>query len=129
MDSKLGQQLYKFDMSLMERLSSSGFPMSQIDVQRRMRPTISNLIRQGQQFSPDCPSQGCYSQEGDIVVLCAYLGQLARVRDALADLIAVVIDERDQAELADQEADQETDFNDDTHVEHVKVARRVRAKV
>ena len=45
MDSKQGSQLYRFDMSLMERLSSSGFPMSQIDVQRRMRPSISSLIR------------------------------------------------------------------------------------
>ncbi|KAG5648635.1 hypothetical protein DXG03_003246 [Asterophora parasitica] len=44
-DSKRGNQLYKFDMSLMERLSSSAFPMSQIDVQRRMRPSISSLIR------------------------------------------------------------------------------------
>ncbi|EUC58484.1 NFX1-type zinc finger protein, partial [Rhizoctonia solani AG-3 Rhs1AP] len=38
-------QVYKFDQSLMERLSSSGFPMSQIDVQRRMRPEISSLIK------------------------------------------------------------------------------------
>ncbi|KAG8696225.1 hypothetical protein FRC11_000893, partial [Ceratobasidium sp. 423] len=29
----------------MERLSESGFPMSQIDVQRRMRPEVSTLIR------------------------------------------------------------------------------------
>ena len=40
-----GGLLYKFDMSLMERLSSGGFPMSQIDVQRRMRPEISHLVR------------------------------------------------------------------------------------
>ncbi|KAG6900491.1 hypothetical protein C0993_009801 [Termitomyces sp. T159_Od127] len=72
--------------------------------------------------------QGCYSQEGDIVVLCAYLGQLARVRDALADLVAVVIDEKDQAELADQEADQEADPNDDSHLERVKVTSRVRLR-
>ncbi|KAJ1299739.1 hypothetical protein OPQ81_007327 [Rhizoctonia solani] len=37
--------IYKFDQSLMERLSSSGFPMSQINVQRRMRPEIASLIR------------------------------------------------------------------------------------
>ncbi len=37
--------LYKFDMSLMERLSSSGFPMSRIDIQRRMRPEIAQLVR------------------------------------------------------------------------------------
>ncbi|KAG8761161.1 hypothetical protein FRC11_014303 [Ceratobasidium sp. 423] len=38
-------KIYRFDQSLMERLTSSGFPMSQIDVQRRMRPEISSLIR------------------------------------------------------------------------------------
>lgn len=69
-------------------------------------------------------SQGCYSQEGDIVVLCAYLGQLAKVRDALADSVAVIIDERDQQELADQEDEKSVD--DDSHVEHVKVSKRVR---
>ena len=66
--------------------------------------------------------QGCYSQEGDIVVLCAYLGQLAKVRDALSDSVAVVIDERDQRELADREEEKE----DDAVVEHVKVSKRVR---
>ncbi|GLB37649.1 putative P-loop containing nucleoside triphosphate hydrolase protein [Lyophyllum shimeji] len=179
-DSKRGSQLYRFDMSLMERLSSSGFPMSQIDVQRRMRPAISNLIRHtlypqlvdhelvktypdvrgfaknvfflshnhrendgGEESSSKYNTyevsmikdlvlfllrQGCYSQEGDIVVLCAYLGQLARVRDALADSVAVVIDERDQADLAEQEDEQAPEFLDDSHVEHVKVSKRVRLR-
>ena len=45
MENKRGQVLYKFDMSLMERLSESGLAMSRIDVQRRMRPAISSLIR------------------------------------------------------------------------------------
>jgi len=45
MDNRRGRELYRFDMSLMERLSTSGLAMSQIDVQRRMRPTISDLIR------------------------------------------------------------------------------------
>lgn len=44
-DSQRGAELYKFDMSLMERLSSSGFPMSRIDIQRRMRPEIAQLVR------------------------------------------------------------------------------------
>jgi hypothetical protein len=44
-DSRRGNELFKFDMSLMERLAKSGFPMSQIDIQRRMRPIISNLVR------------------------------------------------------------------------------------
>ncbi|KAG7441498.1 uncharacterized protein BT62DRAFT_908111 [Guyanagaster necrorhizus] len=45
MDSERGRELYKFDRSLMERLADGGFPMSQINVQRRMRPTISHNIR------------------------------------------------------------------------------------
>lgn len=45
MDNKRGNMLFKFDMSLMERLSTTGLPMSQIDVQRRMRPAIANLVR------------------------------------------------------------------------------------
>ena len=45
MDSKKGSTFYKFDRSLMERLSDNGFPMSCINVQRRMRPSISSLIR------------------------------------------------------------------------------------
>lgn len=178
MDSRRGSELYKFDMSLMERLSSSGFPMSQIDVQRRMRPEISNLIRETLYprlidhdivkgysnvrgftknvffFNHDHKEnggsseettskfnmfevsmikdlvlyllrQGTYSQEGDIVVLCAYLGQLAKLRDALSEAVAVVIDERDQEALA--EKDEERD-DLETHVEHVKVSRRVRLR-
>lgn len=66
--------------------------------------------------------QGTYSQEGDIVVLCAYLGQLAKLRDALSEAVAVVIDERDQEALA--EKDEEKD-DLETRVEHVKVSRRV----
>ena len=45
MDSERGKNLFKFDRSLMERLADNGFPMSQINVQRRMRPTISHHIR------------------------------------------------------------------------------------
>ena len=44
-ESAIGNELYKFDRSLMERLSDAQFPMSQINVQRRMRPEISHLIR------------------------------------------------------------------------------------
>jgi hypothetical protein len=47
MDSDRGKELFKFDRSLMERLADNGFPMSQINVQRRMRPTISHHIRYG----------------------------------------------------------------------------------
>ncbi len=45
MDSARGRELYKFDRSLMERLADGRFPMSQINVQRRMRPSISHNIR------------------------------------------------------------------------------------
>ena len=45
MDHPTGKQIYRFDQSLMERLSSSGLAMSQLDVQRRMRPDISTLVR------------------------------------------------------------------------------------
>jgi hypothetical protein len=47
MDSERGKEMFKFDRSLMERLADNGFPMSQINVQRRMRPTISHHIRYG----------------------------------------------------------------------------------
>ena len=78
-------------------------------------------------------SQGTYSSEGDIVVLCGYLGQLARMRDAFADKVAVVIDKRDQVELADREAEvdgYDSDVDDDqvlqtANIEQVKVTQRV----
>ncbi|KAI9431022.1 hypothetical protein H4582DRAFT_1335637 [Lactarius indigo] len=150
-DSKSGRELFKFDRSLMERLSDGGMSMSQINVQRRMRPSISHFVRtilypklednevvrgypavQGMEknvvfFSHDNPEnteddtvskhnmfevamirdlvlyflkQGSYNGAGDIAVLCAYLGQLQKVRAALKDLeIAVSVDERDEEQL------------------------------
>ena len=47
MDNDRGKDMFKFDRSLMERLADNGFLMSQINVQRRMRPTISHHIRYG----------------------------------------------------------------------------------
>jgi len=61
------------------------------------------------------------------VVLCAYLGQLARLRDALANEVAIVIDERDQVALADQEGDKETELDSGVMIEQVTVTRRVSA--
>ncbi|KAF8265012.1 hypothetical protein EI94DRAFT_1737067 [Lactarius quietus] len=102
--------------SLMERLSDGGTSMSQINVQRRMRPSISHFVRHGEDvffFSHNHPEnseedsvskhnvfevamirdlvlyflkQGPYDGAGDIAVLCAYLGQLQKVRAALKDL-------------------------------------------
>lgn len=45
MESSRGRELYKFDRSLMERLADEALPMTQINVQRRMRPEISHLPR------------------------------------------------------------------------------------
>lgn len=62
------------------------------------------------------------------MVLCAYLGQLAHVRDALASEVAVVIDDRDQVALADQEAEKEDDADLVGAVERVRVSQRVRTR-
>jgi hypothetical protein len=71
-------------------------------------------------------SQGCYSREGDIVVLCAYLGQLAKVRDALSHEVAVVIDERDEIALAEREDDDEKEeINALINVDRIAVSKRV----
>ncbi|KAI1789279.1 hypothetical protein LXA43DRAFT_590107 [Ganoderma leucocontextum] len=174
MDSGIGKDLYKFDRSLMERLSDAGYPMSQINVQRRMRPTISHFIRtilypklqdhqvvtqyppvQGMQSdvfflnhlnkengTEDSVSkvnmyevdmirdlvvyflrQGTYNGPGDIAVLCAYLGQLQKVRAVLRDLkIAVAVDERDAEQLARQGLDEDSEVE----MEEVLVAKHVR---
>ncbi|KAI0294246.1 hypothetical protein B0F90DRAFT_1758208 [Multifurca ochricompacta] len=174
MESTSGRDLYKFDRSLMERLSDAGVSMSQINIQRRMRPSISHFIRtilypkledhdfvhsyppvQGMQknvffFShnnrenaeDDSVSkfnmfevemirelvlyflkQGPYDGAGDIAVLCAYLGQLQKVRAALRDLkIAVSVDERDEEQL------ERTGLTGDDSVgfTQVQVARHIR---
>ncbi|KAG6850946.1 hypothetical protein H0H93_005815 [Arthromyces matolae] len=161
-DSMTGKKLYRFDMSLMERLSSSQFPMSQINVQRRMRPSISNLIRKT--LYPNLIDNDVVTRYSDVrgiaknVYFLTHNHQenggveessskyndyeplgcndqgpgaaptaLARIRDALIDLVAVVIDERDQVELNDREGDQ-ADEIPDTHVEHIKVSKRVRLR-
>ncbi|KAI1789230.1 hypothetical protein LXA43DRAFT_1155066 [Ganoderma leucocontextum] len=173
MDSSIGNELYKFDRSMMERLYDAGYPMSQINVQRRMRPTISHFIReilypklednelvtlyppvQGMQrdvyflnhlnkengtedsvskfntFEVDMIKdmvlyflrQGVYSGPGDIAVLCAYLGQLQKVRAALRDLkIAVSVDERDAEQLARQGLEEEVEFEEVLVAKHVRL--------
>ncbi|KAH8997121.1 hypothetical protein EDB86DRAFT_926966 [Lactarius hatsudake] len=174
MDSMSGRELFKFDRSLMERLSDGGMSMSQINVQRRMRPSISHFVRtilypnledheavrgypavQGMEknvvfFSHDNPEnseadsaskynmfevamirdlvlyflkQGPYDGAGDIAVLCAYLGQLQKVRAALKDLkISVSVDERDEEQL------ERTGLagDDDVGFAQVQVARHIR---
>lgn len=64
--------------------------------------------------------QGEYSGKGDIAVLCAYLGQLQKVRQVLKNCkIAVAMDERDEQELVRQGLEEEVSF------EQVEVAQRV----
>ncbi|KAI0816803.1 hypothetical protein BC628DRAFT_1334253 [Trametes gibbosa] len=173
MDSERGKQLFMFDRSMMERLVDNGFEMSQINVQRRMRPAISHFIRsilypklednaivlkypsvQGMQTdvffynhlnkeggSEDSVSkynmfevemirdlvlyflrQGAYSGPGDIAVLCAYLGQLQKVRAALRDMkISVAVDERDAEELARQGLEEQVDFEEVLVSKHVRL--------
>lgn len=58
------------------------------------------------------------------MVLCAYLGQLARLRDVFAGEVITVIDEHDQAALADQEAEAEND-TEGTGIEQIRVTKRV----
>jgi len=68
--------------------------------------------------------QGVYNNRGDIAVLCAYLGQLQKVRAALQSLkVTVAIDERDETQLVRQGLQDE----DETPlIEEVAVARHVR---
>ncbi|KAG8980485.1 hypothetical protein FRC05_006118 [Tulasnella sp. 425] len=155
MDNPRTGKVFRFDQSLMERLSSMGLPMSQLDVQRRMRPQIADLVRctlyptlKDHTLVQTPPSvrgmakdvffldhrnaeasggddsasktntyeaemikdlvlyflkQGKYTKTGDIVVLCAYLGQLAKVRKLLSSEVATVIDERDAVQLINHE--------------------------
>ena len=64
--------------------------------------------------------QGIYNGEGDIAVLCAYLGQMQKVRAALQDLkVAVALDERDADQLARQGLDE------DIELQEVQVAKHV----
>lgn len=68
--------------------------------------------------------QGEYNNQGDIAVLCAYLGQLQKVRAALRSLkVTVAVDERDEDNLVKQglQGDDET-----PSIEEVAVARHVR---
>ncbi|KAG8908691.1 hypothetical protein FRC01_007295 [Tulasnella sp. 417] len=166
-------KVFRFDQSLMERLSGMGLPMAQLDVQRRMRPRIADLVRRTLypalkdhdlvQATPPIRGmaqdvffldhrhaedgggeesvsktntyeaemikdlvlyflrQGKYTKAGDIVVLCAYLGQLAKVRKLLSREVATMIDERDAVELLDydNEADAEEILADSTDQVHV----------
>jgi hypothetical protein len=59
------------------------------------------------------------------VVLCAYLGQLVRMRDALAGKVVTVIDARDQETIATHEEDRE-DEPEHLDMQQVSVTNKVR---
>lgn len=66
--------------------------------------------------------QGEYNNQGDIAVLCAYLGQLQKLRAALRSLkVTVAVDERDESQLVRQGLQDETPV-----IEEVMVAKHVR---
>ncbi|KAG8892864.1 hypothetical protein FRC01_013906, partial [Tulasnella sp. 417] len=69
--------------------------------------------------------QGKYTKTGDVVVLCAYLGQLAKVRKLLSSEVATVIDERDAVQLINRgDEDEAADILADS-TEQVNVSKRV----
>ncbi|KAG8980424.1 hypothetical protein FRC05_006056 [Tulasnella sp. 425] len=173
-------EVYQLDRSLMERLSSSGLRMSRLDVQRRMRPEISELIRctlypslidddtvkarpsvrgmakdvffldhrhaergAGEEsvsrtniFEVNMIKdlvlhllrQGAYTETGDIVVLCAYLGQLIEIRKALAGEVMTVVDERDATQLVDHRDDDDGAGSLEATVQQVEISSRVQLR-
>ncbi|KAG8908575.1 hypothetical protein FRC01_007332 [Tulasnella sp. 417] len=173
-------QVYQFDRSLMERLSSSELRMSRLDVQRRMRPEISELIRctlypflidndvvmgrpsirgmaknvffldhrhaeggagedsvsKTNAFEVDMIRdlvlhllrQGTYTKTGDIVVLCAYLGQLVKLRKAFEGEVVTVVDERDIAKLLDHRDEEDVAGIVENAVQQVSIDSAVQLK-
>lgn len=74
--------------------------------------------------------QGVYNEEGDIVVLCAYLGQLSEIRKHLASEVITVMDDRDLSKLAEAEEAGQSEAHAEkpllsVTVERVQVSRRV----
>ncbi|KAG8902433.1 hypothetical protein FRC01_009576, partial [Tulasnella sp. 417] len=80
----------------------------------QLRPTIENYRKQGK-----------YTRQGDIVVLCAYLGQLAKVRKLLSNEVATVIDERDAVQLINHEDNDEAAEILVDSAEQVQVSKRI----
>ena len=64
--------------------------------------------------------QGSYDGPGDIAVLCAYLGQLQKVRAALRDLkVAVAVNEKDAEQLARQGIEEDVEYEEVNVAKHV----------
>ncbi|KAF9378427.1 hypothetical protein CPB97_009588 [Podila verticillata] len=55
-----------------------------------------------------------YDRPGDIAILTPYLGQLSKLRDALKDVVLVVLDERDQEQLNDMVPEEGTNEGQET---------------
>lgn len=85
---------------------------------------IPIVPRGGRKLTTSAFSQGCYSQRGDIIVLCAYLGQLLEIRKALSAEVTTVIDERDAGQLLDLDGNDEL-MADAVAARHVKVSNQV----
>ena len=67
--------------------------------------------------------QGVYNEQGDIAVLCAYLGQLQKVRMELRSLkVTVAVDERDEDQLVRQGLQDE---DETPSIEEVMVTKHV----
>ena len=82
-------------------------------------------------FTHEGTRQGTYTKSGSIVVLCMYLGQLAKVRDELRDSkINVVLDERDEDALRAREDEKDSDDLDKpTKITEVKVTDQVSCRI
>lgn len=117
-----------FEVRFLEEDDSDWFsPRFQGRDDQRSREVSPPVRHEGDEVK-DCSHasrQGCYSDEGDIVVLCAYLGQLMKVRDALKKEMTVVIDERDQAELDRREDEDASGSSLDANIERVQVTQKV----
>jgi len=76
--------------------------------------------------------QGEYNGQGDIAVLCAYLGQLQRVRAELRSLkVTVAVDERDEDQLVRQglqDGDEIPSIEEVAVVKHVRFLQAINAR-
>jgi hypothetical protein len=70
-------------------------------------------------------SQGIYNKPDSIVVLCTYLGQLTKIRDALASCkLSVVLDARDEESLLAREGNDESSLK--AEATDIDVSKQVR---
>ncbi|GES93124.1 P-loop containing nucleoside triphosphate hydrolase protein [Rhizophagus clarus] len=65
-----------------------------------------------------------YTKPDDIAVLTPYLGQMIKIRDALAKSFVVVIDERDALNITEMEEQQEQGETNNNNIETISVASK-----